>query len=253
MKNAIDFIRFALSHAKAETIPFGAKLPLDPDECGTSPWEFLPGTAGDRVTEEMLETVFNKYYANKGWTREHFDHLTDNFVRTRAVAASSQGLLTAYTGMEATPNYCYSAWCTEKGELDAVKRPFALGEAVFFKDEDGRAVHTGFICGSMDGEPLVVEARGLAAGVSVSRLSERPWTHRGLCTRQLIYDEDCYDEQIVLYVRKPMIQGEAIRRLQQALNALGYYCGRADGKCGEQTMRGVREFVDTHCARKRAM
>ena len=37
MKNAIDFVRFALSHAKRETIPAGAQIPLDIEECGTSP------------------------------------------------------------------------------------------------------------------------------------------------------------------------------------------------------------------------
>ncbi len=248
MKNAIDFIRFALSHAKPETIPLGAKLPLDLEECGTSPWEYLPGTAGDRVTEEMLDSKFTDFYRLIGWTRERFDHLTENFVRCGAVASSSQGLLTAYTGMEATPNYCYSAWCTEKGEIDKMSRPFAVGEAVFFKDEDGRAVHTGFICGFLGGEPLVVEARGLASGVCVTKLSERPWTHRGLVTKRLIYDEGCYEEQVILSVREPMLQGEAIRLLQQALNTLGYFCGRADGKCGENTMRGVHEFVETHAA-----
>ena len=36
MKNAIDFVRFALSHAKRETIPAGAQIPLDIEECGTS-------------------------------------------------------------------------------------------------------------------------------------------------------------------------------------------------------------------------
>ena len=68
MKNAVDFIRFALSHAKPETIPPGAKLPLETDECGTSPWEYLPGTAGDRVTEEMLETLSDSSFASD-WLR----------------------------------------------------------------------------------------------------------------------------------------------------------------------------------------
>ena len=80
----------------------------------------------------------------------------------------------------------------------------------------------------------------------VTKLSERPWTHRGLVTRQLIYDENCYDEQIVLAITKPMLQGAAIRNLQAALNALGYYCGTVDGKCGKLTMSGVHEFVEAH-------
>ena len=37
MKNAIDFVRFALSHCKRESIPEGAELPLDIEECGTEP------------------------------------------------------------------------------------------------------------------------------------------------------------------------------------------------------------------------
>ena len=49
MKNAIDFVRFALSHAKRETIPAGAQIPLDIEECGTSPWEYLFGTTGNIV------------------------------------------------------------------------------------------------------------------------------------------------------------------------------------------------------------
>ena len=53
MKNAIDFVRFALSHAKRETIPAGAQIPLDIEECGTSPWEYLFGTTGNIVTQDL--------------------------------------------------------------------------------------------------------------------------------------------------------------------------------------------------------
>lgn len=246
MKNAKDFVRFALYHAKAETIPAGAVLPLDAEECGRDPWEYLPGTAGEAVSEELLEGRFNDYYRHFGWTRERFDHMTENFVVKGVHACDSQGLLSAFTGLAATPNFCYSAWCTDKGEIGKIRRPYAIGEALFFSDEDGRKVHTGFVCGMLGGEPLVVEARGLGFGVCVTRLGERPWTHRALITKQLLYDESCYDEQIVLSLKSPMIQGEAVRALQLALNQLGYFCGAADGKCGENTMMAVRDFVDAH-------
>ena len=117
MKNALDFIRFALSHAKLETIPLGAKLPLDIEECGAEEWEYLPGMKGEQVTDELIEAKYENFYKLFGWTRERFDHVTTNFARKRVHACDSQGLLTAYTGMEATPNYCYSAWCTEKGRI----------------------------------------------------------------------------------------------------------------------------------------
>ena len=64
MKNAIDFVRFALSHAKRETIPAGAQIPLDIEECGTSPWEYLFGTTGNIVTQDRLTDVFRNITAN---------------------------------------------------------------------------------------------------------------------------------------------------------------------------------------------
>ena len=106
--------------------------------------------------------------------------------------------------------------------------------------------HVGFVCGFLDGEPLAVEARGIRWGVVVTRFSERPWTHRGLVTGRLSYDDEYRDEPIVLSIKKPMIQGEMVLDLQKALNALGYYCGPADGKCGKLTMMGLRAFVEAH-------
>lgn len=64
MKNAIDFVRFALSHAKRETIPAGAQIPLDIEECGTSPWEYLFGTTGNIVTQDLLNRRFRNITAN---------------------------------------------------------------------------------------------------------------------------------------------------------------------------------------------
>lgn len=249
MKNAVDFVRFALSHAKRETVPSGAKLPLDIEECGVEPWEYLPGTSGETVSAELLDAKFEDFYRHLGWTRERFDHLTENFVLHRVGASDSQGLLNAFTNMQATPNYCYSAWCTDKGAIADIKRPFAIGEAVFFMDEDQRAIHTGFVCGSVGGETLVVEARGIAFGVCVTRLSERPWTHRGLVTKRLIYDEDCYDEQVVFSRKKPYKRGEGVEHLQRALNLLGYYCGSADGVAGDFTLTALKEFVTAHSMR----
>ena len=248
MKNAIDFVRFALSHAKRETIPMGAQLPLDISECGSEPWEYLFGTTGNKVTKDLLERKFNDYYSKRGWSRAEYNTATENWAEKKTTVCDCQGLLDVYLGMDVNSNYCYSCWCTEKGRINSIDRPFVLGEAVFYSSNNERMTHVGFICGFLAGEPLVVEARGIRYGVCVTKLSERPFNYRGLVTKQLIYDEDCYDEQIILFVTKPMIQGDAIKSLQTALNSLGYYCGAADGKCGVLTMNGVNEFVEAHCA-----
>lgn len=48
----LDFIRWALTHAKPSTIPAGAKLPLPLAECGAEPWQYLFGSV--RVQKHTL-------------------------------------------------------------------------------------------------------------------------------------------------------------------------------------------------------
>ena len=102
MKNAIDFVRFALSHAKRETIPAGAQIPLDIEECGTSPWEYLFGTTGNIVTQDLLNRRFSEYYSKRGWTRERFDRATENWAARRVTVCDCQGLLDVFVGVDVT-------------------------------------------------------------------------------------------------------------------------------------------------------
>ena len=249
MKKAIDFIVFALSHAKQESVPEGAKLPIQTEECGTEPWEYLYGTTGNAVSRALLDERYENFYKKKGWTREAYDMVTADWPTLKRRATDCQGLLDAFLGTDVTAHYCYSAWCGDKGPVEDIERPYEIGEALFYKNGDGRMTHVGFVCGFLDGEPLAVEARGIRYGVVVTRFSERPWTHRGLVNLKLSYDNEYRDEPVVLEIKKPMIQGECIENLQRALNALGYYCGRPDGRCGKLTMHGVREFAQAHAER----
>ena len=249
MKNALDFITYALSHAKKETIPLEASLPVGRDECGGEPWEYLYGTTGFKVTKGLLDERFEHFYRKKGWTREAYDIATKDWDKLNKTATDCQGLLDSFLGTDVTANYCYTAWCSERGAITDVDRPYRIGEALFHQTAEGRMAHVGFVCGFLNGEPLAVEARGIRFGVVVTRFSERPWTHRGLVTAKLNYDTSTSDEQIVLKVTKPMIQGEHILHLQKALNALGYYCGTPDGKCGKLTMSGVRAFAKKHAGK----
>lgn len=246
MRNAVDFIKYALTHAKRESIPKEAKLPLDIEDCGGEPWEYLYGTTGCLVTKALLEERYKNFYSKKGWTREAFDLVTYNWAELKKKAVDCEGLLDSFLGEDVTANYCYTGWCTERGAIADVERPYEIGEALFYQNADGRMTHVGFVCGFLKGEPLAVEARGIRFGVVVSTFSERPWTHRGKVTARLSYDNEFRDEPITLSITKPMIQGDMIKHLQKAFNALGYYSGPADGKCGKLTMNGVREFVKAH-------
>lgn len=248
MKTAKDFIAWALTHAKRGSVPDGAKLPISLEECGTDPWEYLYGTKGNLVSKALLDERFEHHYSRNGWTREAFDIATENWAALRRRATDCEGLLDCFLGSDVTANYCYSAWCTEKGSIDLLDRPYKLGEALFYRRPDGRMGHVGFVCGFLNGEPLAVEARGIRFGVVVTKLSDRVWTHRGLVTQRLSYDEEYGPEQVLLRVKKPMIQGDSIEHLQRALNALGYYCGAPDGRCGKLTMGGVKAFAVRHAA-----
>ena len=242
----MDFIIFALTHAKRESIPEDAKLPISIDECGTEPWEYLYGTTGNKVSTALLNERYENFYRKKGWTREAYALVTGSWTALSRRATDCQGLLDSFLGTDVTANYCYGAWCTEKGRIEDVGRKYELGEALFYMNGEGRMTHVGFVCGFLNGEPLAVEARGIRFGVVVTRLSERPWTHRGLVTGKLSYDNEFRDDPVLLELKRPMIQGECIKNLQRALNALGYYCGTPDGRCGKITLNGVREFVQAH-------
>lgn len=261
MYNVINFIRWALTHAKRESIPSGAVLALPRDQCGADPWHYLFGSHGHKTTLDFIEYRWREYYI-KRMSRAQYEAYTSGWQPTDT-ATDCQGLLDAWltheqnspTDINADLNY--RSWCTDKGKIAEISRPFVIGEAVFHWNGT-QMTHIGWICGFMPGgDPLIVEARGIAYGVVVTRLSGRNFTHRGLMTAKFDYDaadepqEDKPMEPIVLAKTSPMMTGEGIRLMQQALNALGYTddAGRQldeDGKCGNCTMQAVTAFANAH-------
>jgi len=193
MYNVTDFIKWALTHAKRGSIPEDALLPVAREECGTEKWEYLYGSTRVQTNKDTLDRYFNEHYY-KSMSREKYDSYTKNWPED-GYATDCQGLLDAYmtyelgekTDINSDMNYKY--WCEDKGEVKNISRDFVLGEAVFMKNTDtGRMKHVGWVCGFMpDGEPLVVEARGIAYGVVVTRFNARPWTHRGLMKAKFDY------------------------------------------------------------------
>lgn len=252
-----QFICYALSHAKRETLPDDALLPCSPDAVGTDPWEYLYGTTGTKITKALLDERFEHYYSKKGWTRDAYDELTKNWVgRT---STDCQGLPDSFLGTDVTANYNYVSWCTEKGAISEINRPFVIGEAVFFQNSEGRMTHVGFLCGFLDGEPLVVEARGIRYGVVTTKFSERPWTHRGLMTKKLDYSTPVtlYDEPstspVVFALTTPHMTGDNVLALQRLLLSVGYTDHedkplKPDGDLGKRTAAALDKFVAAHAA-----
>ena len=257
MTNVLDFIRWALTHVNPNTVPKSATFANGTaTNIGKEPWHYLYGTIRSKTTKALIEERWSNFYSSHGWTRAAYDKATANF-KSSDYATDCQGLLDAYFTYELgiktdiNANYNYVNWCTDKGPIDEITRPYAIGEALFMANKSGNMTHIGWICGfDVDGKPLVVEARGLSYGVVITRLEDRAWTHRGLMTKKFEYEEE-HDMPIRIEKTSPMLQGEYISALQIAMNALGYTDANGnelevDGKCGVKTVQAVTAFANAH-------
>ena len=251
MYSITEFINWALGHAQPGSVPEGAAFP-DGAEPAADPWQYLFGSIMVRTTQATLDRYFADHYS-KQMTRAEFDRITASWSRS-GYATDCEGLLDAWltyfmddpTDLNSDGNY--RLWCTEKGLIDEIRRPYKIGEAVFRQGAEGRMTHVGWICGFLNGEPLVVEARGIRFGVVVSELKKRSFTHRGLMTAIFDYGED-KAMPIHLELTSPYMRSDAVFALQFALNELGYTDadGRRlteDGKLGPNTMFAVEEFAN---------
>lgn len=256
MYNVTDFIKWALTHVKRESLVSGAYLALPASECALDSWEYLYGSVRVQTNQPTLDRYYEQHYY-KQMTRAQYDAITASWSRT-GYATDCQGLLDAYltyekgepTDYNVEANWRY--WCTDKALIGETSRPYRIGEAVFREGEDGKMVHVGWVCGFDGAEPLIVEARSIRYGVVISHLSKRSFTHRALMSKKFDYREET-DMPIILKKTTPMIQGEMIKSLQEALNGLGYTdaAGRKlseDGKCGTRTMEAVTAFANNQAS-----
>lgn len=252
MYNVNDFIKWALTHVKSESLVDGAELALPPSECAAEPWEYLYGSVRVQTNQATLDRYYEQHYY-KQMTRAQYDAITASWSRT-GYATDCQGLLDAYltyeksepTDINAEANWRY--WCDDKALIGETERAYRIGEAVFRANDEGRMIHIGWVCGFDGAEPLIVEARSIRYGVVISRLSKRNFTHRALMSKKFDYNE-VEDMPIILEKTTPMIQGEMIKSLQTALNGLGYTDSSGkklseDGKCGTRTMEAVTAFAN---------
>lgn len=247
----IDFIKWALTHAKS--VPTGAAMPLPADACCADPWHYLFGSVRVQTTPATLAR-YRQAYINRGWAGADFDAAVAGW-RSTDHATDCQGLLDAYltyvcddkTDINADTNY--RLWCNTKGPIDDITRDYVIGEAVFVSNKNGKMTHVGWICGfDSDGTPLVIEARGLRYGVVVTRLDTRPWTHRGIMAQKFKYSEEIEMEKIKFEVASPMHTGAAYKAMQTALSAAGYTDGdgktlMADGKWGTKSQTAFTAMI----------
>lgn len=254
--DVFDFIRWGLRHTIRYAAPADADMPLSPDECGIYPTRYLFGTVWKPCTKATLNERFVNHYAKQGYSEEDFDRITSEWSE-RDYATDCQGLLDAWLTVECNEktdinaHMNYTDWCTDKGAIADMSRPYVIGEALFMQSKSkGRMTHVGWICGKLGREPLVLEARGLRWGVVITKLSDRPWTHRGLMTKKFNYGKG--DKNMTKFeVVSPMREGEEYKKMQAALNAAGYTDAAKkplveDGKWGKKSQFAFERLLENH-------
>lgn len=250
MQNVLKFIEFAVSHADPKTAPIGATYPVKVGSDGV--WQYLYGCNGQVCTEYLLDKWYRKYYAGNGWDRQEFDSVTKDWVADKVHVTDCQGLLDAFLGNNVTADYDYKNYCTDKGLIAAIDRPFVVGEAVFNGDEQ-KKTHVGWVCGFIKNDPLVVEARGLKYGVCISRMSKRAWKYRGIMSKKFVYDAQPEPEPTPIkdYVftrnLKYGCKGDDVIKLKELLIKNGYRDGitidtKASKNFGSATRKNVKEY-----------
>lgn len=208
MKSVLEFVKYALSHASPNSAPKGADIPYPVGTDGV--WCYLWGTKGQIVTQSLLNARYESYYRLNGWNRPEYDSVTKNWVADKRHVTDCQGLLDSYLGNDTTANGNYNNYCTDKGLIASINRPFVIGEAVF-NGSDVKKTHVGWICGFLGSDPLVVEARGLKYGVVITRMSTRAWKYRGLMTKKFSYSDpkpEPQPEPSVYQFHRPLRYGD---------------------------------------------
>lgn len=263
----LDFIAWALTKVNKSTIPTGARLPIPIDACGTEPWQYLFGSVRVRTTDATLEQYYVNHYGNPNrykppMSREQYNDITASWDRN-GYATDCQGLCDAWFTYEAdvktdiNADMNYRLWCTDKGAISQIDRPFVVGEALFHANSAGKMTHVGWVCGfDKNGNALAVEARGISYGVVVTKVANRNWTHRGLMTTVFDYsdkpiEEDKPMEKIKFEKTTPMQKGEAFLAMQKALNLAGYTDDSGatldeDGKWGTKSQQAFEALLANH-------
>lgn len=119
-----------------------------------------------------------------------------------------------------------------KGQCEPIdKADLRPGDLVFKRNEDGKAYHVGYV---IDDGNTVIEAQGRDVGVRENKLTG--WNYYG---RPRFFIET---KSRLLKYKKPLMRGEDVIKLQEALRDHGYSPGRIDGNFGKKTRNAVRAF-----------
>lgn len=124
------------------------------------------------------------------------------------------------------------------GKCKVIKKSDLAAGDLVFRHNGTRIHHIGVYVGG----DTVIHAKGRDAGVVKEHIDyngENYWNRFG---RFEPLQEKGEDKVIITKGMK----SDSIKKLQAALNELGYACGAADGIVGDKTIKAIQEFADAH-------
>lgn len=143
-------------------------------------------------------------------------------------------------------------WCKKKG--------CKHGKIDTLPDVPGILLFTSGHVGVYIGGGYAVEARGFSYGVVKTKVKSRSWKEWAYLPESLLKYDVGPDQTVteptpvttptttytlgsrILKLKSPYMEGSDVKEMQEALNALGYNCGTADGIFGKNTEKGVMAF-----------
>lgn len=166
MKNIMEFMRWAASHASPARIPSGSTLCVPLSEVGIDGiWEYLYGTTGAKCTQSLLDRKYNQYYKGWGWSKSEYAAATAGWVERGVMVCDCQGLEDYFAGKDTNAKGNYANLCESKGKISDISRAYVIGEALFCGSRPSSINHVGWVAGwAPDGELLVLHERGLSHG-----------------------------------------------------------------------------------------
>lgn len=232
MKNVLEFLLWATSHASRDRIPSGSVLCVPLSHVGSDGvWQYLYGTTGVKCTESLLQRKYETYYSKNGWSKADYKRVTAGWAGN-VIVCDCQGLEDCYSGADTNAKGNYRDYCEEKGKIKEISRPYVYGEALFCGSAPEYITHVGWVCGfTKDGEVLVLHERGINHGCVIEPITKsgKNWTYRGLMTKRYSYEQPkdeypcyvCYSGSSYVNVRKgPSTSDEKVGKFSKGEQAI---------------------------------
>ena len=182
----------------------------------------------------------------------------ENAARVWDCNGLAEGIYQDWSGVDINTKarYNYSGWCSTKGTGMIPVKHRKPGVAVYWGNKASTITHVAYLykpveVNKPEGDWYIIEARGVAHGVVMTKLLSRKPNFWGIMDKYFDYADEDYvapAPELGERILKNNMEGEDVKALQESLIKLGYSCGKwgADGDFGDATELALEKFQKDH-------